>query len=297
MAPTATPLNVYQLIAAVSAEIASAGIAKDRKNTQQNYSFRGIDDVYNALAPILAKHGLVILPRIVDRQVTERRAQSGGALFNVVVKAAFDFVSSHDGSKHVVETYGEAMDSGDKATNKAMSAAYKYAAFQAFCIPTEGDNDADQTTHKVEPSAPAQAQAAKPANGNGSKPANGKPAAAPQRQAAQPQRQAAPTSIPDGGYAIAKVWNKRDRKPGTVVFVNTAGEETKVDTFDENLLNDAREYQNARRYVVFTTETNAKGYVNLATIEPFEASGAARSSSSDGVPEYLNDIPEDDIPF
>jgi hypothetical protein len=44
---------------------------------------------------------------------------------------------------------GEAMDSGDKSSNKAMSAAYKYAAFQAFCIPTEGDNDADATTHDV----------------------------------------------------------------------------------------------------------------------------------------------------
>jgi hypothetical protein len=62
------------------------------------------------------------------------------------VEAEFDFVAASDGSKHTVKTYGEAMDSGDKATNKAMSAAYKYAAFQAFCIPTEGDNDADATT-------------------------------------------------------------------------------------------------------------------------------------------------------
>jgi hypothetical protein len=47
------------------------------------------------------------------------------------------------------------MDSGDKASNKAMSAAYKYAAFQAFCIPTEGDNDADATTHEVAAPDPA----------------------------------------------------------------------------------------------------------------------------------------------
>ena len=52
---------------------------------------------------------------------------------------------------HTIRTYGEAMDSADKATNKAMSAAYKYAAIQAFCIPTEGDNDADATTHDVAP--------------------------------------------------------------------------------------------------------------------------------------------------
>ena len=46
------------------------------------------------------------------------------------------------------------MDSGDKATNKAMSAAYKYAALQTFCIPTEGDNDADATTHEVKAHTP-----------------------------------------------------------------------------------------------------------------------------------------------
>ena len=141
--------NVYQLIAAVSADIARQGISKDRNNAQQGYKFRGIDDVYNALSPIMSAHGLVILPRIVARTVSERTNQKGSVLFYVTVEAEFDFVSSHDGSKHTVRTYGEAMDSGDKATNKAMSAAYKYAAFQTFCIPTEGDNDADAHTHVV----------------------------------------------------------------------------------------------------------------------------------------------------
>jgi len=135
--------NVYQLIAEVSAEIARDGISKSRKNQQQGYAFRGIDDVYNALAPVIASRGLVILPRVLSRELTERASAKGGILFSVVVEAEFDFVSSHDGSKHTVKTYGEAMDSADKATNKAMSAAYKYAAFQTFCIPTEGDNDAD----------------------------------------------------------------------------------------------------------------------------------------------------------
>lgn len=143
--------NVYQLIAQVAAEIATEGISKNRKNQQQGYNFRGIDDVYNALAPVIAKHGLVILPRCLSREVTERANKSGGVIFSVTVEAEFDFVSSHDGSKHTVKTYGEAMDSADKATNKAMSAAYKYAAFQTFCIPTEGDNDADATSHDVRP--------------------------------------------------------------------------------------------------------------------------------------------------
>ena len=144
--------NVYARIAAVSAELAKDGISKSRSNAQQGYKFRGIDEVFNALAPLLSKHQLVIIPRILSRECSERQTQKGGVLFSVVVAAEFDFVSAVDGSKHTARTYGEAMDSGDKATNKAMSAAYKYAAFQAFCIPTEGDNDAD--AHTPEPVKP-----------------------------------------------------------------------------------------------------------------------------------------------
>lgn len=143
---------VYERIALVSAEIAQHGISKDRRNQQQGYSFRGIDDVYNALAPVLAKHRLVIIPRILSRECVERTSKSGSAQFFVIVEAEFDFIAAEDGSKVTARTYGEAQDSADKATNKAMSAAYKYAAFQTFCIPTEGDNDADATT--PEPVAP-----------------------------------------------------------------------------------------------------------------------------------------------
>lgn len=144
-------MNVYKAIAAVQAQLAKEGISKGRKNIQQGYQFRGIDDLYNALAPVLSANGLVILPRMLTRESVERTTAKGGVLFYVIVEAEFDFVASEDGSKHTVKTFGEAMDSGDKATNKAMSAAYKYAAMQAFCIPTEGDNDADSTTHEVAP--------------------------------------------------------------------------------------------------------------------------------------------------
>lgn len=141
--------HVYKAISEITSKMAEGGISKVRKNTQQGFSFRGIDDVYNALAKHLAESGLVILPRVLDRTVLERQTQKGGALFYVTLKVDFDFISSHDGSLHTVTTMGEAMDSGDKATNKAMSAAYKYACLQTFCIPTEGDNDADGTTHDV----------------------------------------------------------------------------------------------------------------------------------------------------
>lgn len=153
---------VYAAIAAVMEDVGHEGIAKDRRNESQKYSFRGIDDVYNALAPILAKHHLIIVPRVLSREKTERVSMKDdgrgnvkeSVLFYVVVHVEFDIICATDGSKHVASTWGEAMDSGDKATNKAMSAAYKYMAMQTFCIPTEGDNDADASTpDEVRPNA------------------------------------------------------------------------------------------------------------------------------------------------
>jgi hypothetical protein len=144
-------MQVYEAIGAVIGDLSKTGISKDSKNTQQGYNFRGIDAVYGALSPLLARYGLCILPRVVSREVVERQTKSGGTLFYTTLTVEFDFVCAKDGSKHVVAVIGEAMDSGDKSSNKAMSAAYKYACLQAFCIPTEGDNDADATTHEVKP--------------------------------------------------------------------------------------------------------------------------------------------------
>lgn len=143
--------HVYTAISEVTAKLAKVGISKDKRNVQQKYDFRGIDDVYNALATCLPEAKLLILPRVKSREVSIKESQKDGkttVLFYVAVAVEFDFISAVDGSIHTICTYGEAMDGGDKATNKALSAAYKYAAIQSFCIPTEGESgDADYTTH------------------------------------------------------------------------------------------------------------------------------------------------------
>lgn len=151
-------LDVYRAINLVQADLVKIGLGKDQKNKFDNYMYRGIDGLYNALGPLLAKHGLCVLPRVLSRESTERKSDKGKALFYVVVDVEFDFVAASDGSKHTVRMFGEAMDRGDKATNKAITAAYKYAAFQAFAIPTEGTPDADEESHEV---APTKAEAKK----------------------------------------------------------------------------------------------------------------------------------------
>jgi hypothetical protein len=143
-------MKVYQAINAIQFALSKIGITKEGRNTQgAGYNFRGIDQVYNTLSPLLAEHKLCILPRVVKSMQTERQSSSNKTLIYSYVTMEFDLVSSEDGSKHTICTVGEAFDSGDKSMNKAMSAAYKYAAFQAFAIPTEGDNDADAHTHEV----------------------------------------------------------------------------------------------------------------------------------------------------
>lgn len=143
-------MKVYQAIGKVMSELVKVGISKADTNTFDNYKFRGIDAVYNSLAPLLATHGLCFLPRVMNCGISERQAKDGKPMFHARVDMEFDLVCAEDDSKHTVAVVGEALDRGDKCVNKAMSAAFKYAAFQTFCIPTVGDNDADASTHELE---------------------------------------------------------------------------------------------------------------------------------------------------
>src|SRR5690348_12911511 len=106
--------SVYAAIHAIIAELAEAGIPKTHTNQVEQYSYRSIDDVLNRLAPLLAKHRLCVLPRMLERDVTERTGDNQELLISVAVRAEFTFISVDDGSMHPVETYGEALDGGDK---------------------------------------------------------------------------------------------------------------------------------------------------------------------------------------
>ena len=144
--------NIYETINAVMNEIGAIG--KDSKNAQQGFMFRGIDAVMNALAPALQKHKLFIVPEVLDQRREERQTKSGNNLIYSVCTIKYTFYAE-DGSHIEATVIGEGMDSGDKATNKAMSIAFKYACFQVFCIPTEEMIDPDAECHEVAPKAKA----------------------------------------------------------------------------------------------------------------------------------------------
>lgn len=152
--------RVYQAVNAVAAALAHDGVAKTRLNSRDNYLYRSIDDVLERLAPLLAQHKLCVLPRVLEREATDRAGDGGGLLVAVTLKVAFDLVSAEDGSCHTIEAFGEALDPGDKATAKAMQSAYKYAVLQAFCVPAAQQEDADARSHRLlapeVPAAPAE---------------------------------------------------------------------------------------------------------------------------------------------
>lgn len=141
-------MEIFKKIPLVMNEIGAIG--KDRKNQQQGYRFRGIDDIYNAVNAALVKHGVFCIPSLEEMKREERQTQKGGTLFYTLLTMKYTFYAS-DGSYVEVRTVGEAMDSGDKSCNKAMSAAQKYAFLQVFCIPTEKPKDAEEETHEVAP--------------------------------------------------------------------------------------------------------------------------------------------------
>lgn len=140
--------QIYQLIPKVMADVGA--IEKARRNEQQKYYFRGIDDVLAAFQPVLAKHQVFYVPEVLEKQVTERESASNRTLIYTTLTVAYTFYAP-DGSNIRAVVVGEAMDSGDKSSNKAMSAALKYALLQIFCVPTEANEDADAQSHELKP--------------------------------------------------------------------------------------------------------------------------------------------------
>lgn len=140
-------LLIYKAINNVMSEIGAVG--KNQKNQQQGFMFRGIDAVMNAINPALIKNKVFVVPEILEQIREERQTKTGTNLIYSVCKVKYTFFAE-DGSSVQAVVIGEGMDSGDKATNKAMSIAFKYACFQVFCIPTEEMKDPDEECHEVE---------------------------------------------------------------------------------------------------------------------------------------------------
>ncbi|MCC8037314.1 MAG: ERF family protein [Bacteroidales bacterium] len=137
---------IYQKMAAILRD--TKAIGKNCRNQQQNFNFRGIDDVMNEMHDLFAKNGVIVIPEVVDFTVMPETTARGGKLFYTRARIKHHF-TAEDGSEVTTTTVGEAMDSGDKGMNKAMSIALKYAILQLFMIPTAEPKDPDGQSYEV----------------------------------------------------------------------------------------------------------------------------------------------------
>lgn len=135
--------SVFGALASAIKLISEGGLKKNQYNEQQKYWFRGIDDVYNCLSPVLAKFGLVIVPVVESVDLSQFTNKNGTIFTRAIAKVSYT-VAVSAGSSVVTKSVGEGMDTGDKAVAKALSMAYKSMAIELFCIPIEGDDDADK---------------------------------------------------------------------------------------------------------------------------------------------------------
>lgn len=185
---------IFEKVIAVMADMEALG--KDRRNTQQGYNFRGIDDVYNMVQPIMAKHGVVMRSEILEDRSEERTSKGGGALIYRILKIRY-FLTAKDGSEISTMVMGEGMDSGDKAANKAMSVAQKYAILQMFMIPTEEQKDPENESPEVK--------------------AKAQPADKPKTAAVPPMTDAQAKEIPDLIVAYQAISKRTDEEMSVAI--------------------------------------------------------------------------------
>lgn len=140
--------KIYAAISAVMSDVGAVG--KNDKNDFDKYKYRGIDAVMNALSPAMVKNHVFVIPQVIESSREDRESAKGGQLIYSIVKVKYTFYTD-DGSSVEAVVIGEAMDRSDKSTNKAMSAAFKYACFQTFCIPTDEMKDNETDSFEIAP--------------------------------------------------------------------------------------------------------------------------------------------------
>lgn len=147
----ATLPRIEQALSRVMDDVGAVG--KEQRNQQQNYAFRGIDDLMNAVHPALARHGVTITPRVRKREVTQAGTRNGGVMTTTCLLVDYTFRGPL-GDKIVARVWGEGSDVADKSTSKALSMALKYALLQTLMIPTKDMADGDRETPERETARP-----------------------------------------------------------------------------------------------------------------------------------------------
>lgn len=151
--PTGETPTVVQALSLVMADVGA--VAKDGVNQQQRFYFRGVDAVVNAASPAFRRRGVVVIPTVIEKSRAVTNTSKGSTMNVVDVTVKYTFYGPAGDSVTAVVA-AEAFDSGDKATAKAMSVAFRTALLQTLALPTdESDPDDDHYAHVAQNASPA----------------------------------------------------------------------------------------------------------------------------------------------
>jgi hypothetical protein len=139
-------VKVHEAVTAVMETVRE--VRKDGRNTQQNFNFRGVDAVVNAVSPAMRKVGLTVHPSRVTRETSGKQLSGGKTATSIEVTVDYTFTGP-EGDTFTAQVVAEAFDLGDKATAKAMSVAYRTCLLQTFALPTD-DQDPDEQNYEQE---------------------------------------------------------------------------------------------------------------------------------------------------
>lgn len=144
--------NTHEVLVAILAIkkgiLDQGGIALTRENTQQNYKYRSIYDIYRVVTPLMVDNHLTCIGNIESSTVSQYLKKNGDITFKAVVLVRYTLISARDGSTIELCKSGEANDNGDKAISKAQSNADKALYSQLFAIPIESDEEAKESLEK-----------------------------------------------------------------------------------------------------------------------------------------------------
>ena len=143
-------MNIYQKMAAITAELSAVAKNLQVGEGRSSYKAVGEADVLAAVKPLENKHGVYSYPvsrTIVDSDViTTKKSYNGQesetSKFFMRVETIYRFVNTEKPDEYIdVPTYGDGIDSGDKAPGKAMTYGDKYALLKAYKVITGEDPD------------------------------------------------------------------------------------------------------------------------------------------------------------
>jgi len=124
-------------------------VKKSGKNKFHNYDYATDEDLVGMVRPLMAKHGLVLIPSLAGMPQVEAVQTKNGTATHVSIMMEYTLASvSEDGKTgevwpEKIRTFGEAIDNGDKGFYKASTGANKYTIFRLFQLAAGDDTERD----------------------------------------------------------------------------------------------------------------------------------------------------------